>query len=313
MTELDAWRPDEAHLAELLALYRLEREIGACTEPALGEVAPLAGPPSRLSILSGSFNPLTHGHVALADAARRQGHDGVLMLLPLRAIDKETVTRAATVDRLLVLTRWAQRRGATAVAVANRGLYVDQAELIRHSYPDAALIFVVGFDKIVQILDPRYYDDREAALARLFALATFLVAPRGTHGQEHLEELMSLPRNRPFAGAVSPLAVEPGVGAISSSEVREAARLGRPWEHLVPPETAAFMRACEPYTSVTSAAEGDALDRYALRLALLGAVAEGTVEKAGAAKLYERACQDNAEGAKLRSWLTQIQSSPQAT
>ena len=37
---------------------------------------------------------------------------------------------------------------------------------------------IYGYDKVVQIFDPRYYDDRDAALDRLFALSSLLVAPR---------------------------------------------------------------------------------------------------------------------------------------
>ena len=41
--------------------------------------------------------------------------------------------------------------------------------------PTAELTLLVGYDKVVQILDPKYYDDRDAALHELFALARLLV------------------------------------------------------------------------------------------------------------------------------------------
>ena len=100
-----------------------------------------------------------------------------------RTIDKERAEGALLEDRLLVLKLEARARRDWAVALVNRGLYVDQAELFRGALPGLRdLTFLVGFDKIVQIFDPRYYDDREAALGRLFGLASFAVAPRAGSG-----------------------------------------------------------------------------------------------------------------------------------
>ena len=56
------------------------------------------------------------------------------------------------------------------------------------------LVFLVGFDKIVQIFDPRYYDDREDALRQLFSVASFAVAPAGGPAVRSLTSCSGEPR-----------------------------------------------------------------------------------------------------------------------
>ena len=65
----------------------------------------------------------------------------------------------------------------------------------------------------MQIFDPRYYDDREAALRRLFGQAAFLVAPRDEHSAADLAALLGRPQNAPYAGRVRPASARPPAGA----------------------------------------------------------------------------------------------------
>ena len=105
--------------------------------------------------------------------------DAVSFVLGTVTVDK-TVTGLSLDDRLLLLSLLVEGHPAFELAVINRGLLVDQANVVRKALPALkGLWFVVGFDKIVQIFDPRYYSDRDAALGRLFDLAAFFVAPRG--------------------------------------------------------------------------------------------------------------------------------------
>src|SRR5439155_24398494 len=143
-----------------------------------------------------------------------------LFLLSTLTIDKERPQGALLEDRLLVLELHARRTAGRAVGLTNRGLYVEQAELIRSELPHLdRLTFLVGFDKIVQIFDPRYYDQRDAALRRLFRLAGFAVAPRAGAGPAELAELLARPENRPFAGPVRPLALAREYAEVSSSAI----------------------------------------------------------------------------------------------
>lgn len=299
-------------LPRLLWLREEEQRLSSAEGPRLRLLAPPPHAPRAIAVLAGSFNPLTRGHTALVEAARRAGSDAVVLLLPLRAVDKEGVTRAAAMDRALVLLEWAWRRSGVGVALVNRGLYVEQAALLRAHLPASEIVFVVGHDKIVQVFDPRYYDEREQALEALFQLAAFRVAPRLGQSAAELRALLSAPENAPYAGGVAPLALDADVDALSSTLARDAIRRGEPWEDHVPAEMAHFVRAAQPYSAPARLADGSEIDAYGLRLALIEAIATGRLAPSTApsaaefATLCQTACAGTDEGARLRRRLAEM-------
>ena len=226
------------------------RGLVAQPDGAVRQVAgdlPLAG--ARLGLLAGSFNPPTIAHQTLAQAGLTAGGlDHAWYTLSTRTVDKEVVTGAGLEDRLLLLDLLVAVDPRLGVLLLNRGLYVDQARLVRAAYPTLGeLVFLVGFDKIVQIFDPRYYDDRDAALEQLFALATFLVAPRGQDEAPALASLLAQPENRRFADAVRPLDLPPGLREVASSTVRTGLADGEQPDQTVPSEVTAFVEATGLY------------------------------------------------------------------
>jgi len=294
-------------LPRLLDIYRAEQALARQDEPALRYLThpPVVPAPRTLGVLAGSFNPLTRGHVALVEATRHVGADAVLLLLPLRAIDKEAVTRASAVDRALLLTEWAAHQTNVGVAFVNRGLYVEQAALLAAEFPSSRIVFIVGHDKITQIFDPRYYEDRDAALRSLFARASFRVAPRAGQGDGALRALLTRKENAPFAASVAPLAVDADVDALSSTMVRERARAGEPWEALVPPEAAHFIREAQPYPPPTRLSSGEELDPYGLRQAILHDTATGRLSlyPGNFEQLNRTVIADTEDGRETRRWI----------
>ena len=83
-------------------------------------------------------------------------------------VDKEQIAGTLLEDRLVALRHFVQDQPRYGVLLFNRGLYVDQALAVhmRDGQVWMTLLFLVGYDKIVQIFDPRYYDDRDAALQK---------------------------------------------------------------------------------------------------------------------------------------------------
>lgn len=247
----DAATQERFHDAARLTEHtRSLRALAEAPEPGarlvVGSAPPAGG---RLGLLAGSFNPPTLAHVTLASAGLTSGQlDRAYSILSTRTVDKEIVSGAALEDRLLLLDLLAEADPRLGTLLVNRGLYVDQARIARVTFPEAgALIFLVGFDKIVQILDPRYYDDRDAALEQLFALATFLVAPRGTDDADALAGLLAQSENRRFAGAVEPLDLPSGLRGVASSAVRQSVGTGGVPDETVPPLVRAFVDATGVY------------------------------------------------------------------
>src|SRR5229473_1122439 len=184
-------------------------------------------PEGKIIVFPGSFNPPTTAHLALLKQAwqfaRVYGPIHVYAAISTHITDKENVERPLLVDRIILLDNVLRHHlRHTGIMLFNRGLYVEQAEAVWASFPKVIkLYFLIGFDKIVQILDPRYYKDRDAALHELFALAELLVAPRGDAGPKELTNLLSRPENQPFASYIHPLPLSAAYHDISSTRIRE--------------------------------------------------------------------------------------------
>jgi len=248
--------PEDARFydAERLAAHgRVLHELATHPEAATRQHAgPTPQPCARLGLLAGSFNPPTAAHQTLALAGLEAGGlDTVWYALSTRTVDKEVVSGACLEDRLLMLDLMTADDDRLGVLLLNRGLYVDQARLVRAAFPTVGeIVFLVGFDKIVQIFDPRYYDDRDAALTQLFGLASFLVAPRGTDEAPALATLLDQPENRQFASAVRPLSLPTHLRAVASSSIRGDLADGTPEPDThaqMPPPVAQFVAATGVY------------------------------------------------------------------
>ncbi|HEY8884371.1 MAG TPA: hypothetical protein VIO35_03590, partial [Chloroflexota bacterium] len=299
-------------LSRLLPLRRLVDELDPSTPPTLRVIwkpeqsSRGFDEPRRLALLPGSFNPPTTAHLALAESVLASGKvDAVCFLLATRTVNKERVEGAALADRLLMLQELAKDRpAAMGAALVNRGLFVDQAQIARAAFPGLRdLWFVVGFDKIVQIFDHRYYADRDAALTELFRLAAFLVAPRGEAGDAELRELLGRPENRSFGSRVLPLPLPAEYREVSSSRLRSSAQAEGPVGD-VPPLVARFVETTGAYEPPLIARDGEAVDRYAWRERLLAAAAtDAELSRLGPAafrKLFQRLTRPDAAGRALR-------------
>ena len=219
--------PDYLHFPTLLAIHDAIESLDPAAAPhaALVSSEPDPDPAAerRIAILPGSFNPLHHGHAALAAAAlETNAATEVWLGLARVTVDKEQIAGTLLEDRLVALRHFVQDQPRYGVLLFNHGLYVDQALAAHARWPDLdTLLFLVGYDKIVQIFDPRYYDDRDAALQKLFRLASFLVAPRDDATADDLAALLSRPENRPFAARVQGLPLPSAVAAVSSTDLRQ--------------------------------------------------------------------------------------------
>ncbi|HEX5416036.1 MAG TPA: hypothetical protein VFZ25_10250 [Chloroflexota bacterium] len=258
----------------LTTLCPLREAVGALDPTAPPGARLIAGPDlarvRSVGILPGSFNPPTDAHLALAEAALASGCLEVLnYLIATRTVNKEKIEGASLPDRLLCLEAIVDARPNEGVLLVNRGLYVDQAALLREAWPNLAeLWFVVGFDKIVQIFDPCYYADIDAALNQLFAKASFLVAPRGADGANELAALLASGRNHRFADQVRLLDLPEQYRELSSSRIRAEIHVRHAGTG-VPPIVHAFEAATGAYEPPVETASGRAVDRYAERERLI--------------------------------------------
>ncbi|MFA5891521.1 MAG: hypothetical protein WDA27_11330 [Actinomycetota bacterium] len=254
---------DPFDLASVFALRELLGSLDPDGRPEIRMVGPVPKCES-VAILSGSFNPPTAAHLLLAERALAEGYECVVFAVAIRTAGKQPQGLTLE-DRLLAL------RGipgpAFRAGAFSHGLYADQAEAAARAFPGAEVAFLVGSDKVLQVLDPKWYPDREAALERLFSLACFIVAPRGDQG-EGLRAALEAPENRAWADRVEVLCLHPAVGDLSSTRVRGLLRAGGDPAGLVPSAVAPFLADVKAFAPPMRSGSED-VDFYALRTRLI--------------------------------------------
>lgn len=253
-----------------------------------------------VAVLPGSFNPPTGAHMLLAERALREGFDCVLLVLARTTVGKDGGGLIAE-DRFLTL-RSASRAAGLIPAASSAGLYCDQAEAVARVFPRADIAFLVGSDKIVQIFEDRWYDDRESSLRRFFEAARLLVSPRADQA-DRVTSTLAEKRNAPYRSSVSLLPLHPAVGDLSSTRVRGLLQSGADASGLVPAPVGAFLAETRAFASPLSIA-GDEVDAYRLRarlLDLLWDVREWAERVADFRALMSLALSPTAEGRRLRA------------
>jgi len=269
-------------------------------DPSAAPSIALTAEPGRcrsVALLPGSFNPPTAAHLLLAERALREGFDCVVLLLARNTVGKEA-SGLIPEDRLLTMT--AAAAGMFAVGACSHGLYADQAAAAGSLYPDAELTFLVGSDKVVQIFDPQWYEDREVALERLFERARLVVAPRSDQG-DLLREVLAAPQNRRWAGDVDVLRLHPAVSDLSSTRVRGLLRSGAEPAGLVPNAVADLLSAIRAFAPPIVLGR-DEVDVYRLRAKLIDLCWSSRVDPhtVDLHALIDAALSPDAHGARIR-------------
>jgi nicotinate-nucleotide adenylyltransferase len=223
------------------ALARLE-EPGSPRLEVLWPYTP--GSPERVGLVSGSFDPMTLAHAALGDALSPSA-DLVLFLYSPRTLPKEAGPggrpRAAMLsprDRVASLLAYCRSRPGRGVALCSHGLYADQAEATGRAFPGAEIVLGVGSDKLVQLTDAAWYQDRDAALNRLFSLSRVAYAVRQGEDERLLKALAELD---PWKDRIVQLPFPPALAGLSSRAVRNEVARGEDIAEMVPPEILPFV------------------------------------------------------------------------
>ncbi len=208
--------------------------------------------PGRIGILCGAFNPPTLAHVELARCAKdRFQLDHILFTLSRVTIDKEKVEGLSQEDRMLLMWLIAGELGWASLAAVNKGLYFEQVKAFRSLLGNKTRIFfVVGMDKVMQIFDPRYYQDRDKALKGLFTEVQLIAANRGPLGANELKEFLSKKENQVYEDGVYPLTLPEGLRDLTSTELRTRIAKGVSVQDHLPEVVDKFVDTTGAYRSV---------------------------------------------------------------
>jgi len=114
----------------------------------------------------------------------------------------------------------------------------------------ARLFFVVGMDKVMQIFDPRYYQDRDVALKGLFTEVQLIAASRGPWDEKELKEFLSRKENQVYEDRVFPLTLPEGLKDLTSTELRTRIANGESVQDQLPDVVERFVHTTGAYRSV---------------------------------------------------------------
>jgi hypothetical protein len=168
-------------------------------------------PPVRpVGILSGAFNPLHQGHVALQATAEAHLQGPVAFEMPVNNADKPPLDYLTTERRRRQFTQ-------RLLALTAAPTFVRKAEFLPNT------VFIVGFDTAERIVQARFYDDRDDFMQRALAYiraqgCRFLVAGRKTDNTFHTVRDIALPAG--FADLFEELPETDFREDISSTELR---------------------------------------------------------------------------------------------
>ncbi len=196
----------------------------------------------RIGLFGGTFDPPHHGHLlAASDAFEALALDRLVWIPAAQQPLKVGTQSAAAADRL-AMTRLAvgddHRFSVDAVEIERAGLSfsVDTVEGYARSRPGDELVVLVGADVLATFA--RWKEPR-----RIAQLARLAVLHRAVDGAP-VEKAAIAGVITAITGAdvPAPLVLETRRVDVSSTEIRERARAGRPLHGFVPDAVARYIR-----------------------------------------------------------------------
>jgi nicotinate-nucleotide adenylyltransferase len=198
----------------------------------------------KIGILGGTFNPIHNAHLRIAEEARERLDLARVVFIPAAtpphkplagelsfAVRYEMVRRAIADNPFFTISDLEGSRGG-------RSYSVDTLRSLRRDFPDDEFFFIIGGDSFLDIASWHEY-------AAMFALCNIVVIQRPGALFTCLEKSLPVAIAHEFCydDAAQRLQHRSGYGVyaltgvlldISSSDIRELARLGRSIRYLVP-------------------------------------------------------------------------------
>lgn len=171
----------------------------------------------RAAVLPSAYNPPTRAHLALLDLTPDEAIP--LALLTTRNVSKG-VFGASLPHRVGMLLAAHDRRGF-AVGASNAARISDQGAALRAVYPATRFDFIAGYDTLIRLFDPRYYQDMPRELDDFFSRHHVITANRGEADTDDIAVFLEQPQVRDYAAAITVRELPPECADISSTRARE--------------------------------------------------------------------------------------------
>ncbi len=194
-----------------------------------------------IGVMGGTFNPIHYGHLVTAEEALVQfGLEKVIFMPSARPPHKEDREILPPEERYLmtvIATASNPDFDVSHLEIERQGpsYTVDTIKSLRDQFPDRQIYFITGADAVWEILT--WKDTEELA-----ELTTFIAATRPGYSLEKFKKLHVLPDDEPRPkGKPKVYIMEIPALAISSTDIRQRVRDGRPIRYLVPEGVANYI------------------------------------------------------------------------
>jgi nicotinate-nucleotide adenylyltransferase len=197
---------------------------------------------SKIGVMGGTFNPIHYGHLVTAEEALNQFSLEKVIFIPTGEPPHKTFDRIASPEDRYLMTVMA--------TASNNNFYVSRVEIDRKgkSYTidtlrelkkvygeDAELFFITGADAILEILS--WKNTKE-----IITLCKLIAATRPGYNISRIEELIEKLDVTETGKADSKIFVmEIPALAISSTDIRNRIKTGRPVNYLLPENVSSYL------------------------------------------------------------------------
>lgn len=131
-------------------------------------------PAGKTAVFPGAFNPITRAHIEIIEKVKRR-FDSVLVLFDTTNADKPFFE--APLFRRIMLADAAL--GFVSIGLCNRGLFLDNEDLLRRRLKSSEIWFVLGSDTYERLFDRKFYGDEFAEVTNRLARLRFIAFDRG--------------------------------------------------------------------------------------------------------------------------------------
>ncbi len=196
----------------------------------------------KLGIFSGSFNPFTLAHSKMVELAYQCFElDEILLLIAKANVDKD-VFGWPIEARLLTLKLHTNNQSYLSLGISSHGRYIDKITALKQIYPkQSEFYFIVGYDTLVRIFEPKYYDDIHEELNTLFSQCKFIVANRKGVSIPEIKQFLDQPSLRTYQQFIKYISLPDYYANLSSTDIRNRINAGDKISHLVPPSIVNFL------------------------------------------------------------------------
>lgn len=190
---------------------------------------------ARIGIMGGTFDPIHYGHLVSAEAARDEFALERVVFVPARVPPHKTEQRMTDARHryfmavLATVTNPFFEVSRVEIDRPGPSYTIDTVRVFRETFgPDAEIYFITGADALLEILGGKWKDGEE-----LLRLCRFIGATRPGYS---LDGMRALTRRleEEGKGYKGIHLVEIPALAVSSTDIRERVRTGRPIKYLVP-------------------------------------------------------------------------------